>query len=172
MFYKSAAQNPPMELCVIKGQQKTSQKYLEFALLVQLYLNPMYSTWGENTQWGKSLWGPHALVMCCISLRISLIGAVTNVHPHAALCRPAQNGTFQQDDAPCNTSRAQERKNHKNVVFSFCLINSKQQNNKLPFVCGPLMQPDVLKLTEILVFRVSESFFSTAWVHSKGVESV
>lgn len=35
---------PPMELCVIKGQQKTSQKYLEFALLVQLYFNPVYST--------------------------------------------------------------------------------------------------------------------------------
>lgn len=58
---------------------------------------------------GKRFWTPHALVMYCIALRITLksqsavyFNAVNKIYPHAthAQFHPAQNRMFQQDDVP------------------------------------------------------------------------
>lgn len=56
-FTNQTPKTPPMELCVIKGQQKTSRKYLEFAFVGPTLFKPHVFNIGREHTVGKKFVG-------------------------------------------------------------------------------------------------------------------
>lgn len=92
----------------------------------------------DKIQWRKKgLCTHNVFVMCCIVLRISLKSLSTVYKSQQSINQSINhfNGLmFQQHTVLCNTSRVLQYKNYNNLVFLFCLLKNKQQQQKKKIV--------------------------------------